>query len=214
MIVGASAVWESESERTMHRAIEAKWAFRGQSGRRVSVRSKNHTVHRHGTSRGMIERSAGIVHGRSYSWMLDRWSARVLRFVLPMLQQPRYMLDRTTAVLVRPSKVIVYVTGVILQPAGVLDRAHHATIHAAFHGSRRYRGQSDRMINDRSRLFRTDLLHRSAHSFHWSHGLVMLDGCAHRIRRRLTYDGIDRSHRFHRSHRFGRAHAVLEGSHR
>lgn len=213
MIVGAGAVWESESERTMHRAIEAKWAFRGQSGRRMSVRSKNHTVHRHGTSRGMIERSAGIVHG-SYSWMLDRWSARVLRFVLPMLQQPRYMLDRTTAVLVRPPKVIVYVTGVILQPAGVLDRAHHTTIHAASHGTRRYRGRSDRMINDRSRLFRTDLLHRSAHSFHWSHGLVMLNGCAHRIRRRLTYDGIDRSHRFHRSHRFGRAHAVFEGSHR
>lgn len=214
MILGAGAVWESESEGAVHGAIEAKRALCGQSGRWMGVRAKNHAIHRHWTSRGVIEGSAGIVHGRSHGWMLDRWSAGVLRLVLPMLQQSRYMLDRATAVLVRPSEVIVYVTGVILQSAGMLDRAHHTTIHAAPHGTRRHRGRGDRMINDRSRLFRTNLLHRSAHTLHRSHGLMMLDGCSHRIRRWLTYDRIDRSHRLHRSHRLGRAHGVLERPHR
>lgn len=71
------------------------------------------------------------------------------------------------------------------------------------------------MIYDRSRLLRADLLHRPAHSLHRPHGVMMMfDRGTHRIRRRLAYDGVDRSHRLHRSHRLGRAHAVLERTHR
>lgn len=132
VILGAGAVWESEPEGTVHGTVEAKRAFRGQSGRRMGMRAKNHAVHRHRSAGSVIEGSAGIVHRRSYGWMFDRQPARMLRLV-PMLQQPRYVLGRSTAVLVRPSEVmIVNVIGVILQPAGMLYGAHHSTtIHAA-----------------------------------------------------------------------------------
>jgi hypothetical protein len=149
--------------------------------------------------------------------MLDRRrSAGVLRLVLPVLQQSRYVLDRSTAVLVRPSEVVIVhcVAGVILQPARMLYGAHHTAIHsAAAHGAWRHRRRTGGgMIHNRSRLFCPYLFHRPAHSFHRSHGLMMLD--AHRIRRRLAYDGINRSHRLHRSHRLGRAHAVVDRTHR
>lgn len=137
VIFGAGAVRESEPEGTVYGTVEAKRALRGQSGRWMGMRAKNHAVHGHGSPGSVIEGSAGIVHRRSYGWMVDRRSARMLRLVLPMLQ-PRYVLGRSTAVLVRPPEVmIVNVTGVIFQPAGMLYGADHtAAIHAAAHAAR------------------------------------------------------------------------------
>lgn len=165
MILGAGAVWESESIWTVHGAVDAKRALRGQSGRRVGVWAENHAVHRHRSAGRVIEGSAGIVDGRSrgmLGWSARggllgerrrrrrRWRPAGVRLVQTMLQQPRDVLHRSAAVLVGSAEmVIVHVTGVILESTGVLYRAHHTVIYAASpHGAGRHGRRGRGMIDD------------------------------------------------------------------
>lgn len=222
-----STIGESISERAVHGAVDAKGAFAGQPWRWMGMRTIDDTVHRHGSSGRVIERPAGIVDGwradrrmldRPTRRLLDRRPAGMLLLVEAVLQHPRYVLHGSAPVVVHSCAkvVIVNVTRVILQSARVLYRAQRVMLDPGGpHRRGRHGWGRGRMLDARSRLFRAYLLlHRPCHPLQRSARLMMIDGCSHRIGRRLPYHRVDRSHRLHRPHRLGRAHAVLDRPHR
>lgn len=104
------------------------------------MRSVNNAVHRYRSTGRVVQGSTRVIEGwsrgrgmfaRSARGLLQRRSdRRMLRFVLPVLQQPRHVLDRSAAVFVRPAEmVVVHVAGMVLEAARVLDGAHHAAVH-------------------------------------------------------------------------------------